>query len=119
MYVSEALSFRLREELRLWVFENRIQRRIFGSKRHSNSEWRRLHNEELYSFYRSPNVVRWVGHVARMEEDRSAFKIVTGKPTSKRLLGRPRHRLDENIRMDPKETRISKGNWVDSAQDGD
>jgi hypothetical protein len=37
-------------------------------------------------------ILRWAGHVARMEEGRSAFKIVTGKPTGKRLLGRPRHR---------------------------
>ena len=48
-------------------------------------EWRRLHNEELHSLYRSPNIVkmiksrrlRWAGHVARMEEGRSAFKILT------------------------------------------
>ena len=35
-------------------------------------------------------VLRWSGHVARMEEGRSAFKIFTGKPTGKRPLGRPR-----------------------------
>ena len=35
---------------------------------------------------------RWAGHVARMEEGRSAFKILTGKPTGKRHLGRPRRR---------------------------
>ena len=32
--------------------------------------------------------LRWAGHVARMEEDRSAFKILTGKPTGKRPLGK-------------------------------
>ena len=31
--------------------------------------------------------LRWAGHVARMEEGRSAFKILTGKPTGKRPLG--------------------------------
>ena len=58
------------------------------------------HNEELESLYRSPNIVRviksrrlrWTGHVARMEEARSAFKILTGKPTGKRPFGRPRRR---------------------------
>ena len=35
-------------------------------------------------------ILRWAGHVARIEEDRSAFKILTGKPTGKRPLGRPR-----------------------------
>ena len=48
----------LREEGRLRVFENRNLRRIFGPKRDENGEWRRLHNEELHSLYRSPNIVR-------------------------------------------------------------
>ena len=47
--------------------------------------------------------LRWTGHVARMEEGRSAFKILTGKPTEKRTLGRPRRRWDDNIRMDLEE----------------
>ena len=52
-----------------------------------------------------------------MEEGRSAFKILTGKPTVKRSLGRPRSRWEDNIRMDLEEIGISAGNWVDSAQD--
>ena len=75
--------------------------------------------------YRSPNIVRviksrrlgWAGHVARMEEDRGAFKILTGKPTGKRPLGRPRPRWEDNIRMDLEEIGMSVGNWVVSAQD--
>ena len=51
-----------------------------------------------------------------MEEGRSAFKILTGKPTGKRLLGRPRHRWEDNIKLDLDEIGISAGNWVDSAQ---
>ena len=70
-----------------------------------------LHNEELHNLYRSPNIVRviksrrlrWARHVARIEEGRSAFKILTGKPTGKRLLGRPRRRWENNIRMDLEE----------------
>ena len=46
--------------------------------------------------------LRWAGHVARMEEDRSAFKILTGKPAGKRPLGRLRRRWEDNIRMDLK-----------------
>ena len=69
-------SLTLREEFRLRVFENRNLRRIFGPKMDENGEWRRFHNEELHSLYRSPNIVRviksrilrWTGHVARMEE---------------------------------------------------
>ena len=36
--------------------------------------------------------LRWAGHVTRMEEGRSAFKILTGKPTEKRPLRRSRRR---------------------------
>jgi len=61
--------------------------------------------------------LRWAGHVANMEEGRSAFKILTGKPTGKRPLGRPRRRCEDNIRMDLEERGVSAGNWVGSAQD--
>ena len=56
----------------------------------------------------------WTSHVARMEEGMRAFKILTGKHAGKRPLGRPRRRLEDNIRMDLK---INTMNWVDSAQD--
>ena len=59
--------------------------------------------------------MRWAGHVARIEEGRSAFKILTGK----RPLGRPRHRWEDNVRMDLEEIGINAGNWIDSAQDRD
>ena len=52
-----------------------------------------------------------------MEEGRSAFKILTGKPTRKRPLGRPRRRWEDNVRMDLEEMGINAGKWVDSAQD--
>ena len=63
--------------------------------------------------------LRWAGDVARMEEGRSALKMLTGKPTGKRPLGRPRRRWEDNIRMDLEEIGINAGNWVDSAQDRD
>ena len=61
--------------------------------------------------------LRWAGHVARTEEGRSAFKVLTGKPTGKRPLGRPRRRWEDIIRMDLEAISINTGNWVDSAQD--
>ena len=54
-----------------------------------------------------------------MDEGRCAFKILTGKPTRKRPLGRPRRRWEDNIRMDLKKMSINTINWVDSAQDED
>jgi hypothetical protein len=67
----------LREERRLRVFENRVLRRIFGTKRDEvTGEWRRLHNKELYDLYSLPHIIRmiksrrlrWAGHVACNEE---------------------------------------------------
>ena len=96
-------------------------------QRDENGEWRRLHNEELHSLYRLPNIVRviksirlrWTGYVARMEEGKSAFKILTGKPTGKRPLRRPSRTWEDNVRMDLKEIGIDRKNWVVYAQDGD
>ena len=63
--------------------------------------------------------LRWTGHVARKDEDRSAFKILTGKPTGKRPLGRSRLSWADNIGMDLKEIGINTRNWVDCTQDRD
>jgi len=90
----------LREECSLRVFENRVLRRIFGPKRDEvTREWRRLHNEELNDLNTSLNIwviksrkMRWVGHVACMEERRGAYKVSVGKPEVKRPLGIPRRR---------------------------
>ena len=60
--------------------------------------------------------MKWAGHIARMEEGRSGFKIITGKPTGKRLLGRPRRKCEDKIRMDLEEIGINTRNWVDWAQ---
>ena len=63
--------------------------------------------------------MRWTGHVARIEEGRSAFKILTGTLAGKRPVVRPRLRWEENIRMDLKEIEINTGNWIDSTPDRD
>ena len=60
---------------------------------------------------------RWAGHVDRMEEGKSAFKIVTIEPTGKKRSGRPRRRWEDNIRMDLEEIGINTRNWINSAQD--
>jgi hypothetical protein len=88
------------------VFEHRVLRRIFGPKRDEETGgWRQLHNEELHKLYSSPSIIRmiesrrmrWVGHVARMEEKRNAYTILVWKPEGYGPLGRPRHRWVENI----------------------
>ena len=82
--------------------------RILGPKS-ENREYRRP-NKELHNLCRSPNIVRvfksrrlrWAGHVVSMEEGRRAFKILLGKPTEKRTLGRPSRRWENSVRMDLK-----------------
>ena len=54
----------------------------------------------------------WAGHLARMEEGRSAFNILSGKSKGNRLLGRPRRRWEDNIRMDHKGIGINARNAV-------
>jgi hypothetical protein len=85
------------------VFDNRVLRRIFGTKRDEvRGECIRLHKEELNDLYSSPTIIRviksrrmrWAGHVARMGEGRGAYRV---------LVGRPEGRWEDNIKMDLQE----------------
>ena len=52
LFGCETWSLALREERRLWVFENGVLRGIFGAKRDEvTAEWRKLHKEELNDLY--------------------------------------------------------------------
>jgi hypothetical protein len=108
------------------VFENRVLRRIFGSKRDEvTGEWRKLHIEELHDLYSSPSIIRiiksrrirWAGHVACMGEKRSAYRLLVGNPEGKRPQGRPRCRWVDNIRMDLGEVGWGDVDWISLAQD--
>jgi hypothetical protein len=91
------------------VFENRVLRMIFGPKRDEvTEEWRRLHNEKLYELYSSPNIIRliklrrmrWAGHMVRMGNRRGVYRVLVGRPEGNTPLGRPRHRWENNIKID-------------------
>ena len=80
-----------------------------------------------YDLYSSPNIfrviksgrMRWAGHVARMGEEREAYRVLVGKPEGKRPLGRPRRRWVDNIRMDLQEVGCGYMDWIWLAQDRD
>jgi hypothetical protein len=74
------------------VFENKVLRRIFRPKKNEVTRgWRKLHNEELRDFYSLPSIIRkmksrrmrWVEHVARMEEKRNVYRLLVEKPKGK------------------------------------
>jgi len=121
LYGCETWLLTLREERRLRVFENRVLRTIFGPKGDEvTGEWPKLHNE-LNDLYSSPNTVqvinsrrlRCAGHVAHMEKRRGIYRILVGKPEGKSPPGRPRHRWENNIKMDLQEEGC--GAWTGSS----
>jgi len=114
LYGCETWSLTLREERRLRVSENRVLRRIFGSKKDEvTGEWRKLHNEELNDLYFSPNIMRVIksrimslaGHVVCMGEGRGVYSVLVGIPEGRRPLERRRHRWGDNIKMNLQEVR--------------
>ena len=118
----------MREKHRLRVFEKMVLRRIFRPKKDEvTGQWRKLHNEGLNDLCSSPNIVRviksrrmrWAGHVVRMGERTSVYRVVVGKPEGKRPLGRPRRRWENNIKMDLQEVGCGGMDWIELAQDRD
>jgi hypothetical protein len=99
VYGCETWSLTLREERRLWVFEKRVLRRIFGPKVDELTwEWRKLHNEDLNDLHCLPINIRVIkiennevgGACSAYGERRGVYRGLVGKHEGKRTLGRPR-----------------------------
>jgi len=101
-------------------FENSVLRRKFGPRRYEDGSWRRLHNDELSSLYSSLNIVRvirsrmmrWVGHVAWIQEGRERERCLWGFGWEAW-----RRRWEDNMKMDLREIGIDGVNWIVPAQD--
>ena len=114
-------------EGRLRVFENRVFRRIYGppSRDEVTGERRKLHNEEMNDLYSPSNIIwviksrrmRWVEHGACMGEKRGVYRVLVGKPEGKRPPGIPKHRWEDNIKMNLQEVECGGVNWIELAQD--
>ena len=85
-------------------------------------------NAELHALYSSLNIIgnlksrwlRWAGHVACIEQSRNAYRVLVGKPESKRPLGRPRRRWEDNIKIeDLREVGCDHRDWIALAEDRD
>jgi hypothetical protein len=82
---------------------------------------------ELHDLYSPPDIIkqikskrmRWAGHVARRGEGRNVYRVLVGKPEGKRLLGRPRRRWEDGIKMDLREIGWEGVEWIHLAQDRD
>jgi hypothetical protein len=83
-------------------------RKIVRSEREEViGDWRKLQSEEHRGWYTSPNIIRviksrimrWAGHVARMENRKGEYIVLVVKREGKRLLGRSVHRWEDNIEM--------------------
>jgi len=94
------------------MFENRALRRIFGPKKDEvTGQWRKPHNREFNDLHSSPKNYSYVqikknemgGAIACKGSRRDAYRVLMGKPGGKRQLGRPRHRWEDNIKMDLQE----------------
>ena len=56
--------------------------------------------------------MRWAGHVVCMGEGRGEYRVLVEKPEGKRPLGRPRHRWEDNIKMDLQEVGCGGSSWL-------
>jgi hypothetical protein len=112
-------------EQMLNVFERKILRRIHG-RTQDGGRWRPRWNNELYSFYKEPNIVEdikirrlgWAGHIIRMEEERIPKKVLNGNFLTTRSVGRPRTRWADVVQRYGLQLLGIRG-WRRRAENGD
>lgn len=106
-YGSETWVMTKKSEELLNMWERKILRKIFGPVC-LNGEWRIRTNDEVYRLYEDPPItteikrarIRWLGHVERMPESRGVRQLFRGRPSGRRLPGRPRKRWLDDVEDD-------------------
>jgi len=100
---------------KLMTFERKIMRKIYGLTRTEDGCWRIKTNQEINDILKGQNVIgfikkqrlNWLGHVERMAEDNTVQRIKRWKPTSRRPIGRPKTRWEDDVLEDIKNMNVS------------
>jgi hypothetical protein len=128
LYRCETWLLTMSEKRRLRVCEKRVLRKISRSEKDKVTFFfNDTATTEIYTVYSSLNNIwviksirmRWVGLVTCMEGRSGAYMVLVGRPGGKRPLGRPRHRQDDNIKIDLHEVEWGGMDWIVQAQHRD
>jgi hypothetical protein len=105
---------------KLMISERKIMRKLFDPTRTDDGYWRIQTNQEINDLLKGQNIIwfikkqrlNWLGHAERMTEDNNVQKIKRWKPVSKRRIGRPKTRWEDDVLEDIKSMNISNGKKV-------
>jgi len=123
-YAAETWTLNISDENTLRIFERRIIRKIYGPIC-ENGLWRVRHNLEINDLLQGKDIVRhikslrlsWLGHLERMENERSPKNILNGEIIGVRRRGRPKKRWLQNVWDDINTMRVT--GWREKARDRD
>ena len=124
-YGSETWVLKENMIKKLMIFERRIMRKIFVPARTNDGYCRIKTNQEINEILKGQNIIgfikkqrlNWLGHVERMAEDNNVLKTKRWKPMSKRPIGRPKTRWEEDVLEDIKSMNVC--NWKKVVQNRD
>ena len=110
---------------KLMIFERKIMRKILGPTRSDDGYWRIKTNQPINDIPKGQNIIgfikkqrlNWLGHVERMAEDNNVQKINRWKHMSKRPIGRPKTRWEDDVLEDIKSMNV--GNWKNIGRNRD
>jgi phage antirepressor YoqD-like protein len=124
-YPSETWVLKENMINKLMIFKRKITRKIRGPTRSDDGYWRIKTNHEINDIWKGQNIIGFVkkqrlnllGHVERTAKDNNVQKIKRWIPTSKRPIGRPKIRWEDDVLEDKKSTNVR--NWKNVAQNRD